>query len=120
MPKAAPKVCSKAGCGAVVHDGGTRCAAHPKQHNWEPDSVRGNRHERGYGKEWEEIRAIVLSRDNYLCVPCRTKHIISKAVQVDHKIPKDQGGTDSVNNLQSICDRCHKIKTARERHNKSL
>jgi 5-methylcytosine-specific restriction protein A len=33
---------------------------------------------------------------------------------VDHIKPKEQGGTDSHANLQSICKACHKAKTQTE------
>lgn len=53
----------------------------------------------------------MLKRDSYLCMVCKHDGILTKANQVDHITPKSQGGTDNQDNLQSICDNCHKIKT---------
>jgi len=36
------------------------------------------------------------------------------ARQVDHKVPKFEGGTDDDDNLQAICEACHQVKTADE------
>ncbi|MGE8515762.1 MAG: HNH endonuclease [Alcaligenes nematophilus] len=33
---------------------------------------------------------------------------------MDHIIPKSQGGTDDLENLQTICGDCHKAKTLKE------
>jgi 5-methylcytosine-specific restriction protein A len=29
----------------------------------------------------------------------------------DHIVPKTQGGTDDASNLQTLCERCHNVKT---------
>ena len=65
---------------------------------------------RGY--TWQKIRERVFSRDCGLCVPCQLKGKITPATEVDHIQPIHKGGTDSLDNLQSICDECHKDKTA--------
>jgi len=66
---------------------------------------------RGYGHAWRKKRLEVLARDK----KCRDPHKIGckkKSRQVDHKIPKSQGGTDDMKNLQGTCDSCHSRKTA--------
>lgn len=70
---------------------------------------------RGYGAEWGRLRIIVLKRDKYLCQPCLRLGRVTRATEVDHIVPKHLGGTDDPANLQSICNPCHKAKTARER-----
>jgi 5-methylcytosine-specific restriction endonuclease McrA len=40
---------------------------------------------------------------------------VTIATEVDHRLPKSQGGTDDDANLQSICSPCHKTKTATEK-----
>ena len=75
---------------------------------------RGSRHERGYGAQWQKARLVILARDLYLCQPCKTQGRTTPAKQVDHIKPKASGGTDDHDNLQAICEDCHKAKTARE------
>lgn len=84
--------------------------------SWDSDNHRGSRHERGYGTEWEKLRDIVLARDNYLCQICLESYRITPATEVDHILPKAKGGTDDPDNLQSICNDCHKIKTEYDKH----
>lgn len=81
---------------------------------WQPDQHRGNRHERGYGTAWEKLRRAVMERDDYLCQSCHRSGRVTAAKQVDHVVPKAQGGTDAESNLEAICVSCHKAKTARE------
>lgn len=81
---------------------------------WKPDTVRGTRHQRGYGWAWEQLRKRILERDRHLCQPCERQGITRLATAVDHIKPKAQGGTDAESNLQAICDPCHDEKTSRE------
>jgi 5-methylcytosine-specific restriction protein A len=91
-----------------------RLASAAQPGGWQPDSVRGNRHERGYGTAWDELRVTILDRDCGLCQPCYKVSRVTMGTQVDHIIAKAHGGTDDPSNLQTICDACHKAKTARE------
>ena len=101
--------CWSPGCAALSSSGA--CDRHPRRHGWAPDRERGTKQERGYGAEWERIRAEVLRRDRWLCQVCR----LADATEVDHVAPKALGGTDEPGNLQAICNRCHRAKTARDR-----
>lgn len=73
-----------------------------------------SRQSRGYGAEWDKLRLRILIRDKHLCQPCLRQGRVHPADQVDHRIPKAQGGTDDEANLQAICTPCHKAKTAEE------
>lgn len=113
MPWAAPKVCAAAGCSKTTS--ARYCDAHAHlQSNWAPDRRRGNRHQRGYGKDWSRLRKVILHRDKYLCVPCKARGLNTSATEVDHIIPKAAGGDDAPSNLQSICTDCHRSKTGRD------
>ena len=79
-----------------------------------PWADRGSRHERGYGARWDRIRQEALKRDKHLCQPCQTKGRVTPAKEVDHIVPKSKGGTDDLDNLQSICVPCHRDKTDAE------
>ncbi len=71
-----------------------------------------SRHVRGYGTAWEKLRAQVMRRDKGLCRVCLAGGRAMVAHEVDHKQSKAKGGTDDLANLQAICRKCHKIKTA--------
>ena len=75
---------------------------------------RESRHKRGYGTAWDKLRKRILARDKHLCQPCFRKGIIHPGNEVDHRLPKAQGGTDNEDNLQAINRECHKVKTALE------
>lgn len=65
--------------------------------------------ERGYGGRWQRIRKIVLSRDP-VCAICQRE----ASNHADHIVPKANGGTDDLGNLQGLCEECHNRKTATE------
>lgn len=69
--------------------------------------------ERTRGSKWVKIRAKWLSA-HPLCVMCEAKGYAKPATQLDHIIPLWQGGKDDESNYQSLCDECHKDKTAEE------
>ncbi len=62
-------------------------------------------------RPWGRLRKRILIRDRYTCQQCGK---IDVHLQVDHKKPRAQGGTDDEENLQSLCDMCHSIKTSNE------
>ncbi|HEX2826059.1 MAG TPA: HNH endonuclease signature motif containing protein [Burkholderiales bacterium] len=77
---------------------------------------RDSRHERGYGSEWDRLRAIVLERDDHLCrcPACRPpggKVRLRAATEVDHIKPKAEGGTDELENLRAVNEDCHRALT---------
>jgi 5-methylcytosine-specific restriction protein A len=67
--------------------------------------------ERIRGRKRVAIRAAVLSA-NPLCVMCEAKGRPEPATQVDHIIALVNGGTESDDNRQGLCDACHRDKTA--------
>ncbi len=116
MPSAAPRPCRHPGCGTLVRDGSGFCGKHQADRTLGKfaDERRGSRQSRGYGAEWEQTRKRILRRDKGLCQPCLSNGRPRPARQVDHKVPKFEGGTDDDDNLQSICNECHVAKTAEE------
>lgn len=81
---------------------------------------KGSRHSRGYDSRWDRLRLAVLKRDNYLCQECMRQGKLTPLMvkphdhAVDHIVPKVQGGTDDMGNLQSLCTPCHHAKTAQD------
>ncbi len=53
----------------------------------------------------EELRALVLARDNYTCQACGRK----TAGQIHHIKARGQGGTHALTNLVTLCGRCHMV-----------
>ena len=65
-------------------------------------------------KQWKKgLRPAVLERDNYLCQYCMSHGRMTPGKIVDHIIPYefDSSKRDDVNNLATICARCHTAKT---------
>jgi len=123
MPQAAPRPCTRPGCGKLVPSGGV-CPVHPVAPGSFADSRRGSRQSRGYGREWEIQRERILLRDEGLCQPClkgepervtvaqAVDHIVSKAEAKSLGWPRER--TEADDNLQAICNDCHTAKTATE------
>lgn len=113
MPARTPTPCRARGCGALVSDRSGYCETH-KSDSWKNFRAGKSASQRGYGTQWRKQRAAALRRDRGLCVLCIKQGRVEAATDVDHIIPKAQGGTDDVDNLQSLCRCCHQQKTARE------
>ena len=77
------------------------------------DRNRGTAAQRGYGARWQRIRLMHL-RSNPLCMDPYGVHEGRPvpATDVDHILPRREGGSDSDDNLQSLCHSCHSKKTA--------
>lgn len=81
-----------------------------------------SRHSRGYGAEWEKVRKLVIARAKGLCESCARKGRVTRGRDVDHVVSKgearrlgwSQARTDHPDNLQYLCEPCHKEKTAAE------
>jgi 5-methylcytosine-specific restriction protein A len=75
----------------------------------------GNTTQRGYGHAWRKIRKRVIQRDKHLCQSCLSQGRYTQGNEVDHIKPKAHGGTDDMDNLQTLCHPCHKAKTSGKR-----
>ena len=94
---------------------GSRKRPRKSQSNWDKyQKKKGNTTQRGYGHAWRKLRKQALERDLYLCQICLKSKRLTEATTVDHIKPKAFGGDDTLDNLQSLCDGCHKHKTATE------
>lgn len=113
MPGRIRKACRVRGCAATTTDPDGYCDAH-KGESWNRHTAGKTRKQRGYGASWDKLREQILKRDRYLCQECLRNDRYVPANQVDHILPKAQGGTDAPSNLQTLCGACHRQKTARE------
>lgn len=111
------KICTAPGCKAIVEGGDYRCPQHalptytPKRHY---------EHHYHQGKAiyksswWLRLRAAQLAKEPH-CRMCAVNGIITPANTVDHIVEISQGGKfDDPDNLQSLCQACHNVKTAKE------
>jgi 5-methylcytosine-specific restriction protein A len=69
---------------------------------------------------WKRIREVVIRRDLNICQSCKVAiHITKKPPEIDHIQPVSEGGSyTDIDNLQCLCSRCHKKKTAKEISNR--
>lgn len=58
----------------------------------------------------KKIRLLILERDGYRCCLCGRTAKETK-LEVDHKKPVAKGGTDSLNNLWTLCIDCNRGKS---------
>lgn len=72
--------------------------------------------ERIRGRKLQALRARHFAA-NPLCVMCeaKTPPRITLATQLDHILALTNGGTNSDDNYQGLCDECHKDKTAKDK-----
>lgn len=102
MPLAAPKPCCHPGCNVLAHDGTSRCIAHKVKRDTFSDKRRGSRHERGYGTAWDKTRARILRRDAGICQSCLADGHVHQGTEVDHIVPKFEGGSEADDNLHPL------------------
>jgi 5-methylcytosine-specific restriction endonuclease McrA len=62
------------------------------------------------GWEWAALKLRVQRRDGHTCALCG-----GSGDEVDHVVPRSEGGTDDPDNLRVLCAPCHKVKSDRER-----
>lgn len=102
--------CKYSYCPNKAEKGSSYCSLHkPKLKDNRPSSTAW-----GYNYHWQEVRKMFLNK-NSLCSECLKKGIITLATVVDHIEPY-RGDYDKFwdeNNLQSLCEICHKRKTAK-------
>ena len=109
LPQRPLRPCSQTGCGAVTRD--RYCLVHTQPVATDYDKARGSAAARGYDRRWRKLRGLVLARD---CHFCQAPGCGQEASEVDHIIPKRKGGTDALDNLQSLCKPHHSAKTRRD------
>ncbi|MGC9053364.1 MAG: HNH endonuclease [Candidatus Hydrogenedens sp.] len=51
----------------------------------------------------DSVKEEIFERDNYRCVVCVRGREDGVEIHVDHRIPLDKGGTNSVENGQTLC-----------------
>lgn len=62
-------------------------------------------------KMTQSTRILVFERDNYTCQICGKTLKDGVKLEVDHIIPVSRGGSDNLNNLQTLCFDCNREKS---------
>lgn len=70
------------------------------------------------GRPWRRKRELVFERDGFMCCNC-LHHGIETVVTLhgelagicDHIVSLEEGGTDAMHNLQTLCKKCSDEKT---------
>lgn len=57
-----------------------------------------------YPQDWDERRLKVLRRDMFTCVKCKAKNV---QLHVHHVVPLSRDGSNRLENLTTLCKRCH-------------
>jgi 5-methylcytosine-specific restriction endonuclease McrA len=60
-----------------------------------------------------EARKYVFDRNGYQCQSCHEIELSAKKLQIDHIVPLAQGGTNDISNLQTLCAKCNREKSAK-------
>lgn len=97
--------CRAPGCPNVAGRRGL-CPACERQR----DRQRPSAALRGYDRRWQQLRPLVLMRDPV----CRAEGCRERSTNVDHIVPRAEGGGDDPSNLQGLCHEHHSGKTLRE------
>lgn len=110
MPKAAARACVV--CGVAVTDGSNRCALHkrPERPAWAQVAPT---YKRESGRRLQRKRAELFAREPY-CRRCADKGFVTLAVIRDHIKPLAEGGDDTDDNVQPLCQACSDAKTKAE------
>lgn len=109
MPQRITSQCSQPRCPNLAAADG-RCAAHQRVAVAIYERSRGSYRERGYGAAWRRLRVSYLAAYPY----CQWPRCQELATDIDHILPRSQGGTDLWDNLQGLCHKHHSSKTATE------
>jgi len=104
---------TNAGLSGIMRRMPRRATTHLKSIGLVGNDKRQTSYRRGYGgTTWKKLRLVILTRDAFTCKVCQT--YVGKSAHCDHIIPKAQGGSNELSNLQALCHRCHSIKTKSE------
>ncbi|AKU45087.1 hypothetical protein FLORINDA_117 [Mycobacterium phage Florinda] len=102
MPRA-PKVCRHAGCTTLTTTG--TCPQHTT-HRW-------GKHQGRKVPHW--LQRATFRRDNWTCQSCgHTATPGSGQLHADHIQPRSRGGTDTLDNMRTLCKACHAPKSRAE------
>ena len=132
MPRSAPRPCREPGCPELVNNREGFCPAHLKE-----DKYRNRARHRRYTEKrdqdedekrlskfyrtstWRKLRNTYLA-ENPLCAMCSELGRLTVGTVVDHiKERRDGGHNTDKANLQTLCTKCHTVKTNEEKRRRN-
>ena len=63
-----------------------------------------------------KLKLMLVDRDKEFCNLCNKPFLI-KNLTIDHVLPLFMGGNSEINNLQLLCEPCHRVKSKQEYEN---
>ena len=72
--------------------------------------IKGIEYQQGNTYGFYNDRYYVFSRDNYECQVCGCKGSKENPLHTHHKIFQSRGGSDSADNIVTVCTKCHSYK----------
>ena len=106
MPPKAPHPCAYPRCPNLTTE--RYCSVHKPIASREYQKLRDPATTVRYGSEWRRIRNRYISK-HPLCECCEQKGLLTPATEVHHIVSLADGGTNSDDNLMSVCKPCHAI-----------
>lgn len=103
MPTRPASPCTHQPCPSLVPGGGA-CPTHGRAR------YRGSSTKQGYGSTWRNGPRAEVMATEHCCRMCGAHG--QPDDHADHIVPRRQGGSDERANLQRLCGRCHRSKTA--------
>ena len=82
-----------------------------------PDRPRIPSAREGYGLHWKDLSRMVRERDGWVCHRCGW-HAVGRNryfLHAHHIVPRGRGGTDTPDNLISLCLECHAEQPGHQR-----
>jgi 5-methylcytosine-specific restriction endonuclease McrA len=59
--------------------------------------------------QWRRLKQQIMVRDDYTCQKCFKDVDETNSLEIHHIIPVCKGGSDSPNNLITLCPTCHRM-----------
>ena len=78
------------------------------------DVLSGTDYQRGPAYGLANKREAVFVRDHYTCRCCGKGIKDGVKLCIHHNVHRSKGGTDSIDNLVTVCDKCHTVKNHKD------
>lgn len=89
-----------------LHQEGILIKVRKGVYKYDPDLVQ----DRELYEFSQDVKRAIFKRDNYKCVVCSRGKEDGVEIHADHKIPLDKGGTNTIDNGQTLCSEHNFLK----------